>query len=129
MKLKCKRSNSRFSWLALPEKRGSADREWNGRRTAFSSSSDKKNRLAKASGRTLGFPRACPNSVKLYVGEIMKITGFLMMPAGWFLVLAALVLLRAYVAQSLFVAAGMGVEIMGLVLFTRSHLAPKRGHE
>jgi hypothetical protein len=59
----------------------------------------------------------------------MKITGFLMMPAGWFLVLAALVLLRAYVAQSLFVAAGMGVEIMGLVLFTRSHLAPKRGHE
>ena len=52
-----------------------------------------------------------------------------MMPAGWFLVLAALVLLRAFVAQSVFVAAGLGVEIMGLVLFTRAHLAPKRGHK
>ena len=52
-----------------------------------------------------------------------------MMPAGWFLVLAALVLLRAFVAQNLFIAAGVGVEIMGLVLFTRAHLVPKRGHE
>jgi len=52
-----------------------------------------------------------------------------MMPAGWFLVLAALVLLRAFVARNLFIAAGMGVEIMGLVLFTRAHLVPKRGHE
>jgi hypothetical protein len=59
----------------------------------------------------------------------MKITGFLMMPAGWFIVLAALVLLRAYLAQNLFVAAGVGVEIMGLVLFTRAHLNPKRGNE
>jgi hypothetical protein len=59
----------------------------------------------------------------------MKITGFLMMPAGWFLVLAALVLLRTFVAQNLFIAAGVGVEIMGLVLFTRAHLVPKRGHE
>jgi hypothetical protein len=59
----------------------------------------------------------------------MKITGLLMMPAGWFLVLAALVLLRAFLAQSLFVAAGIGVEIMGLVLFARAHLSPKRGRE
>jgi hypothetical protein len=59
----------------------------------------------------------------------MKIIGFLMMPAGWFLVLAALVLLRAFVAQYLFIVAGVGVEIMGLVLFTRAHLAPKRGRE
>lgn len=52
-----------------------------------------------------------------------------MMPAGWFIVLAALVLLRALVAQHLFVAAGVGVEILGLVLFTRSHLEAKRGNE
>lgn len=52
-----------------------------------------------------------------------------MMPAGWFLVLAALVLLRAFLAQSLFIAAGAGVEIMGLVLFARAHLSPKRGRE
>jgi hypothetical protein len=59
----------------------------------------------------------------------MKITGLLMMPAGWFIVLAALVLLRAFLVQHLFVAAGVGVEILGLVLFTRSHLVAKRGNE
>ena len=59
----------------------------------------------------------------------MKITGLLMMPAGWFLVLAALVLLRASMALNLFIAAGMGVEILGLILFTRSHLPAKRGNE
>ena len=52
-----------------------------------------------------------------------------MMPAGWFIVLAALVLLRAFLAQNLFIAAGIGVEIMGLVLFTRAHLVAKRGNE
>jgi hypothetical protein len=59
----------------------------------------------------------------------MKITGLLMIPAGWFIVLAALVLLRAFLAQNLFIAAGIGVEIMGLVLFTRAHLVAKRGNE
>jgi len=59
----------------------------------------------------------------------MKITGLFLMPAGWFIVLAALVLLRTIPAQSSFVAAGMGVEILGLVLFIRAHLAPKRGNE
>ena len=59
----------------------------------------------------------------------MKITGLLMMPAGWFIVLTALVLLRAFLARNLFIAAGSGVEIMGLILFTRAHLVPKRGNE
>jgi len=59
----------------------------------------------------------------------MKITGLLMMPAGWFIVLAALVLLRAFVAQNLFIVAGIGVEILGLVLFMRSHLGADRGSE
>ena len=59
----------------------------------------------------------------------MKVTGLLIMPAGWFIVLAALVLLHASVALNLFVAAGLGVEIMGLVLFTRAHLLIKRGNE
>ena len=59
----------------------------------------------------------------------MKIIGLLMMPAGWFIVLAALVLLRTFLAQHLFIAAGIGVEMLGLVLFTRSHLAVKRGNE
>jgi hypothetical protein len=59
----------------------------------------------------------------------MKITGLLMMPAGWFIVLAALVLLRTLLAQNMFIAAGIGVEILGLILFTRSHLVAKRGNE
>jgi hypothetical protein len=59
----------------------------------------------------------------------MKITGLLMMPAGWFIVLAALVLLRATLARNIFVTAGLGVEILGLVLFTRAHLMAKGGNE
>jgi hypothetical protein len=52
-----------------------------------------------------------------------------MMPAGWIIVLSALVLLRAFLALNLFIAAGLGVEILGLVLLTRSHLTAKRGNE
>ena len=59
----------------------------------------------------------------------MKITGLLLMPAGWFIVLAALVLLRPVLAQNMFIAAGIGVEILGLVLFTHAHLVAKRGNE
>ena len=58
----------------------------------------------------------------------MKITGLLMMPAGWIIVLAALVLLRPLLALDLFVAAGVGVEIVGLVLLTRSNSVAKRGN-
>jgi hypothetical protein len=59
----------------------------------------------------------------------MKITGLLMMPAGWIIVITALVLLREFLARNLFVTAGIGVEIMGLVLFARGHLTIKRGNE
>jgi len=62
-------------------------------------------------------------------GGSMKITGFLLMPAGWFLGLAALVLLRTVVARDLFIAAGIGVEFLGLGLFTRAHWAAKGGNE
>ena len=59
----------------------------------------------------------------------MKTIGYLMLPAGWFLVVAALAMLRTFAAQSLFVAAGVGVEIMGLVLFTRAHFVLRRGQQ
>jgi len=52
-----------------------------------------------------------------------------MMPAGLFIVLAAVALLCGNVTQNLFVAAGMGVEILGLFLVTRSHLPGKRRKE
>jgi hypothetical protein len=58
----------------------------------------------------------------------MKLTGLLMMPAGWFIVLAALMLLRTVLMQNLFIAAGVGVEILGLVLLIRGHLTAKGGN-
>jgi hypothetical protein len=59
----------------------------------------------------------------------MKVAGLLMMPAGWFIVLTALVLLKAYVVQNLFISAGIGVEVLGLILFTLSHMPSKGGNE
>ncbi len=43
------------------------------------------------------------------------------MLAGWFIVLAALALLRLLQGQELFVSAGFAVEILGLILLIRSH--------
>ena len=44
--------------------------------------------------------------------------------AGWLLVLAALVLLKAAWPQALFVLAGLGVELLALALLFRSHAIP-----
>jgi hypothetical protein len=52
----------------------------------------------------------------------MKLTGFLILLAGWGIVLAALVLLGAAPARTGFVWAGVGVEVLGLVLILRGHL-------
>jgi hypothetical protein len=54
----------------------------------------------------------------------MKIAGFLLLLAGWGLVLAAVMLLGSALQRSAFVLAGLGVEVLGLVLVVRSHLAP-----
>jgi hypothetical protein len=59
----------------------------------------------------------------------VKITGLLLMPSGWFIVLAALVLLPSVVARNTFIMAGMAVELLGLILFTRAHAMAKRGSE
>lgn len=45
--------------------------------------------------------------------------------AGWLLVLAAIVLLAANGPRIAFLLAGVGVEILGLVLLARAHLTPK----
>jgi hypothetical protein len=52
----------------------------------------------------------------------MKIAGILLLLTGWLLVLAAVVLLAAPASRSGFVLAGIGVEILGLVLVFRAHL-------
>jgi hypothetical protein len=54
----------------------------------------------------------------------MKLAGFLLLPSGWFLVLAAIILLPSAPAQTGFALAGMAVEILGLILVVRSHLMP-----
>jgi hypothetical protein len=55
----------------------------------------------------------------------MKIAGFLLLLAGWLLVVSALVLLARGGPRGAFIMAGFGVELLGLILFGRSHLTPK----
>ena len=52
----------------------------------------------------------------------MKLTGFLMLVAGWLIVLASMPLLGSMKLLTIFVFAGLGVEVIGLVLVVRSHL-------
>jgi hypothetical protein len=57
----------------------------------------------------------------------MKVVGFLMLLAGWLLVLAAIVLFASPPLQASFVLAGIAVESLGLILAFRSHLIPREG--
>jgi hypothetical protein len=56
----------------------------------------------------------------------MKVAGFLLLLAGWGLVLSALVLLASGVARTAFALTGVGVEALGLTLAVRSHLPPRK---
>jgi hypothetical protein len=56
----------------------------------------------------------------------MRIAGFLLLLAGWGIVLAAIALLRSSSPMGGFVTAGTGVEVLGLVLVIRSHRLPRR---
>jgi hypothetical protein len=53
----------------------------------------------------------------------MKTAGLLLLFSGWLLVLAALAMLSGGVARNAFVAAGVLVELLGLVLTVRAHLS------
>jgi hypothetical protein len=53
----------------------------------------------------------------------MKIAGFLLLLAGWFLVLAALGMLHPGASRTVFVGAGLAVEAMGLTLAAQAHRA------
>jgi hypothetical protein len=52
----------------------------------------------------------------------MKFVGFLLMIAGWFLVLAALEMLAIATPRALFVLVGFAIEVLGLVLVFRANL-------
>jgi uncharacterized membrane protein YccF (DUF307 family) len=56
---------------------------------------------------------------------VMKAVGFLMLLAGWLLVLAAIVLFAVPPLRAAFVLAGIAVETLGLILVFRSHLMPR----
>jgi hypothetical protein len=53
----------------------------------------------------------------------LKLAGFLLLLAGWAIVLAAVVLLVHALPRTGFVLAGISVEVLGLVVVVRSHLA------
>ncbi|MDP9053164.1 MAG: hypothetical protein M3N93_02505 [Acidobacteriota bacterium] len=57
----------------------------------------------------------------------MKIAGFFLLPAGWVLVLAAVAMLQPGTARVIFLAAGVTVELLGLAVFARAHLAGNLG--
>ena len=59
----------------------------------------------------------------------MKFLGFLLLLAGWGIVLTALALLSASTSRVAFVLAGVGVAILGLVLVIRTHPAPRGERE
>jgi hypothetical protein len=52
----------------------------------------------------------------------VKLAGFLLLLAGWGIVLSAVVLLASALPRACFVLAGTGVEVVGLILVVRSHL-------
>ena len=51
----------------------------------------------------------------------MKVTGFLLLAAGWTIVIAALFLLHSPASRGLFVLSGVAIQILGLMLAIRSH--------
>jgi len=52
----------------------------------------------------------------------MKLAGFLLLVAGWVIVVFAFVLLPSGGARTAFALAGMAVEFLGVALAVRSHL-------
>lgn len=55
------------------------------------------------------------------IRKSMKLAGFLLLLAGWVIVVAAVILLIPANARTIFVIAGVAVEIVGLTLVIRSN--------
>lgn len=68
--------------------------------------------IADALGRA-----ALPGQIRTF----MKLAGFLLLLAGWVIVVAAVILLIPVNARTIFVIAGIAVEIVGLTLVIRSN--------
>jgi hypothetical protein len=59
----------------------------------------------------------------------MKPLGFLLLLAGWFLVLAALEMLSADVPRAVFVLVAVAIEVLGLALVFRANLIEPEGEK
>lgn len=55
----------------------------------------------------------------------MKYAGLLVMPAGFFLSIAAILLFPEPATRFIFVLCGLAVEIMGLAVAIRGHMGPR----
>lgn len=55
----------------------------------------------------------------------MKHAGLFVMPAGFFLTIAALVLFPNPASRVAFVLCGIGVEILGLAVAVKGHIEPR----
>ena len=66
--------------------------------------------------------RALAGPQKLRKGKTMKYAGLLVMPAGFFLSMAALVLFPAPAPRAAFVVCGLAVEGLGLAVAVRGHM-------
>lgn len=56
----------------------------------------------------------------------MKYAGLLVMPAGFFLSLAAILLFSNPAERAVFVVCGIAVEVFGLVVAVRGHMQSRR---
>ena len=52
----------------------------------------------------------------------MKLTGFLLLGAGWLIAVSAVAMLPTAASMAAFVLAGVAVEALGLALAFRSHM-------
>ena len=57
--------------------------------------------------------------------KAMKYAGLLVMPAGFFLTIAALVLFSDPARRGVFVFCGLAVECLGLAVAVRGHILPR----
>jgi hypothetical protein len=57
----------------------------------------------------------------------MKFAGLLVMPAGFFLSIAALVLFPGPAPRAVFVLCGLAVEALGLAVAVRGHMEARGG--
>jgi len=60
-------------------------------------------------------------------GDSLKFIGCMLLLSGWIIVLASLVMLSTLSQRAAFVAAGIALEVLGLVFLTRSYTAAERG--